>query len=160
MSYTSDIFFRTAELSDLREMQRLFIDTVTTICSQDYTKHQIRAWTSGVEDKKRWLDRFENQHVLLALKDHQITGFASIKEGNYIDMLFVHKDFQGQGIARELYRQLEEKAHELNSDYIESDVSITAKPFFEKMGFLVLAEQKVVRNGVELVNYRMRKELK
>jgi putative acetyltransferase len=72
-------------------------------------------------------------------------------------MLFVHKDFEGQGIAGRIYAQLEEKALELNSDYIDSNVSITAKPFFEKMGFRVLAEQNVIRNAVKIMNYRMRK---
>lgn len=154
-----DISFRTANASDLQEMQQLFVDTVTTICRKDYNDEQIQAWTSGVEDTQRWLERFDKQHVLLALKDEQITAFASIKDGNYIDMFFVHKDFHGQGIAGELYAQLEEKARELNSSYIDSDVSITAKPFFEKVGFIVLAEQKVERLGVKLVNYRMRKML-
>jgi len=74
-------------------------------------------------------------------------------------MLFVHKDFQGLGIAGKIYQQLESRAKELRSDQITADVSITAKAFFEKMGFAVVKEQKVGRQGVELVNYRMSKEL-
>ena len=156
---TIDLSFRQAHSSDLPEMQQLFVDTVTNVCKKDYNEKQIRAWTSGVKDTQRWLKRLDEQHVLLAIKDDQITGFGTIKDGSYIDMLFVHKDFQGQGIARKLYAQLEQKAAELNSDHIDSNVSITAKPFFERMGFIILAEQKVIRNAIELVNYRMRKEL-
>ncbi len=152
--------FRTAHTADLHEMQQLFVDTVTNVCSKDYTEEQIQVWTSGVADNRRWLDRFDEQFVLLATIDDQIVGFGTIKDANYIDMFFVHKDFQGMGVAREIYRRLEDKAHELKSDYITSDVSITAKPFFEKRGFVVVQEQKVERMGVELGNYGMRKKLK
>ncbi|HEY1009937.1 MAG: GNAT family N-acetyltransferase [Daejeonella sp.] len=155
----SKLSFRIARPADLQEMQYLFVDTVTNVCSEDYTEAQIQAWTSGVANTQRWLERFDEQYVLLAIINDQIAGFGTIKDGNYIDMFFVHTDFQRQGIAGKLYAQLEEKASELNSDYIDSDVSITAKPFFEKMGFNVLAKQSVERQGIELVNYRMRKEL-
>jgi putative acetyltransferase len=154
-----NIFFRTASTADLAEMQRLFVDTITTVCRKDYTQEQIGAWTSGIDNTQRWLDRFDEQHIMLAIIKDQITAFGTLKDGDYIDMFFVHKGFQRQGIAAKLYTRLEEKAIELHSDHIDSDVSITAKPFFEKMGFTVLKEQKVERLGIELVNYKMRKEL-
>ncbi len=159
MTVTNNLSFRTADPSDLPEMQQLFVDTITKVCRKDYTEEQIGAWTSGVANTRRWLERFDEQYVLLGLVNDQIAAFGTIKEGNYIDMFYVHKDFQRLGIAGKLYAHLEEKASELRSDYIESDVSITAKPFFEKVGFIVLAEQSVERKGIELVNYRMRKML-
>jgi len=148
-----------AQPTDLREMQQLFVDTVSIVCSKDYNEDQIQAWTSGTSNTQRWLDRFDEQYVLLAIIDDQIVGFGTIEDGNYIDMFFVHKDFQGLGIASGIYQQLEDKAKELGSEYITSDVSITAKPFFEKMDFKIVTEQKAERMGVELVNYRMRKKL-
>ena len=154
----SIIFLRTANALDLQEMQQLFVNTVTTICCKDYNNEQLKAWISGVKDTQRWLERLDEQFVLLATIDKQIVGFGSIRDENYLDMLYVHKDFQRQGIAGKIYTQLEEKAREVNSSYIDADVSITAKPFFESIGFTVLAEQKVERMGVELVNYRMRKD--
>jgi putative acetyltransferase len=154
-----NISFRIGTAQDLAEMQQLFVDTITTVCRKDYTHEQIVAWTSGITNTKRWLDRFDEQYVLLAIIKDQIAAFGTLKDGNYIDMFFVHKDFQRQGIAGRLYELLEDKAEELQSDLISADVSITAKPFFEKMGFLVEAEQKVERLGVELVNYKMVKKL-
>jgi putative acetyltransferase len=38
---------------------------------------------------------------------------------------------------------------------IYAEVSITAKPFFEKSGFRVVTQQTIVRNGVELINFKM-----
>lgn len=42
---------------------------------------------------------------------------------------------------------------------IEADVSITAKQFFERKGFEVVQQQTVVRQGVELTNFKMKKSL-
>ncbi|MNE47535.1 putative acyltransferase [compost metagenome] len=55
---------------------------------------------------------------------------------------------------------LELEAQKQHSKMITSDISITAKPFFEKKGFVAKAEQKNVRLNVELINYKMEKQLK
>ena len=40
-----------------------------------------------------------------------------------------------------------------------TEASITARPFFEALGFRVLAPQVVTCRGVEFVNYRMERVL-
>lgn len=42
---------------------------------------------------------------------------------------------------------------------LTTNASITARPFFERFGFVVLAEQHPVTRGVRLTNYRMEKRL-
>jgi putative acetyltransferase len=39
------------------------------------------------------------------------------------------------------------------------EASITARPFFETQGFLVLASQVVTCRGADFVNYRMERRL-
>lgn len=51
------------------------------------------------------------------------------------------------------------RANNSDIDRIFSEVSITAKPFFEKQRFIVLSEQTILRKGVELTNYKMEKRL-
>lgn len=69
---------------------------------------------------------------------NRIVGFATLKAGNYIDLFHVPKAYQLLGIARKLYISVQNKATELNQREITSDVSITAKPFFETLGFEVI----------------------
>lgn len=71
--------------------------------------------------------------------------------------LFVHKDFCHQGIATSLYKYLEAYARERGAKRLTSEVSITAKPFFEKQGFQVDEEQKRKANQMRLTNYKMSK---
>ncbi|WP_427872092.1 GNAT family N-acetyltransferase [Flavobacterium sp. MMS24-S5] len=152
--------FRNAAISDLNEMQQLYIETIQSVCKNDYNPEQIKAWTYGINNKERWLEVIEKQYVLLAVIENKIAGFATLKNGNYIDFFYIHKDFQRQGIADKLLAELELEAQKQHSKMITSDISITAKPFFEKKGFVAKAEQKNIRLNVELINYKMEKQLK
>ncbi len=40
-----------------------------------------------------------------------------------------------------------------------TEASITARPFFERQGFVMLQEQMVKRRGVEMINYHMIKNI-
>lgn len=73
----------------------------------------------------------------------------------YLDKLYVHKDFQRRGIATALVKELERCARKVGLFNFKTHASITAKPFFEKQGYTVEAENKVIRNGIALVNYKM-----
>ncbi len=84
--------------------------------------------------------------------DGKVVGFASIDRSGELDLLFVHKDFQGQGIATALCNKLEE-----DFDIITSYASITAKQFFENRGYFLEKKQEVERVGVKLINYKMKK---
>ena len=46
--------------------------------------------------------------------------------------MFVHKDFQGKGIATMLLEEIERYAITAGIMRITSEVSLTARPFFEK----------------------------
>ncbi|PIF32724.1 putative acetyltransferase [Flavobacterium sp. 9] len=151
--------FRIATISDLQEMQQLYIETIQSVCKNDYNSAQIEAWISGVKNINRWTEVIETQFVLLAIIQNQIVGFGTLKDGNYIDFFYIHKDFQRQGIADKILAELELEAQKQHSKIITSDISITAKPFFEKKGFVVKAQQKNIRLGVELINYKMEKHL-
>ena len=69
--------------------------------------------------------------------------------------LYVHKAYQHQGIASAICDELE---HYADQNVVETHASITARPFFESRGYMVIQEQGVVRKGVLLKNYRMEKQ--
>jgi putative acetyltransferase len=151
-----DIKIRRAELSDLQELQALFVDTIRATCSQDYNEDQIKAWTASIENTDRWNRLITNQYSIVAESEGVIVGLAALDDPEYLDFLYVHKDYQRQGIANKLFDDLKlESLHQGHYKLI-SDVSITAKPFFELKGFVVEKENKKDVDGIELVNYRMR----
>ena len=70
--------------------------------------------------------------------------------------MFVHKDYQGQGIASAV---CDEPEKAVNIKTITTHASITAKTFFERKGYKVVKEQHAVRDGIALKNYLMEKKL-
>lgn len=155
----SSIKIEIAEEKDLHSMQKLFTSTIESVCSADYTPAQIEVWTSSVENQERWQKMVEDQYVLLAKKGDKLLGFATLANGDYVDFFYVHKDHQGQGVAKLLYKKIEKEAMDKGASELSSDVSITARAFFERQGFYVVKEQKIEKKGVILTNFKMQKEL-
>lgn len=156
---SSKISIRLSKLSDLNEMQKMFVDTITTICKNDYSPEQIKVWTSSSENTQRWTDKLTSQYFLVADLDNKIVGYASLENSNYLDILYVHKDHQRKGIADKLYAEIEKEAIKRKTTILNSDVSKTARPFFEKKGFKTIAPQTNIIKDVEIINYKMTKTL-
>ena len=93
-------------------------------------------------------------------KDHVhyiIVGFAEFEPNGHIDCFYVHHEFQGKGVGSALMATIEANAATNKIHRIYSEVSITAKPFFESKGFQVVKQQKVNIRGCELTNFVMEK---
>lgn len=149
------ITLRSALSSDLPVILQLFRETVATICLEDYSPDQIRVWVARGSDLTRWKAKLDKQHVLVAEIDEVLVGFGSLEGNCYIDLMYVHKDRQGKGIASALLTALEQEALRHGVKTITSDVSKTARPFFERKGYRVITENTHVIDGTPVSNYRM-----
>lgn len=154
------ILIRELKEIDIPECIVLFQNTIHAVNAKDYSPIQLDAWAPKVKPEitPRWQTLSENISYV-AESNNQIVGFGDLTMQGYLDRLFVHKDFQGQGIAAAIVKKLEERANELNLKEINTAASITAKPFFERSGFVVMKEQEVEIHGVKLTNFVMRKLL-
>jgi putative acetyltransferase len=151
---------RTATLSDIPELKELYQNTVLTVNRKDYSTAEIEDWASCGDDIAHLQRSFTEQYYVVAENKRQdIVGFASINDEGYMHTLFVHKDFQHQGVATLLYQYLEAYAQNKGVKKITSEVSITAKSFFEKQGFRVDQEQRRKANKLCLTNYKMSKSI-
>ncbi len=151
------ITIRSSRPGDLAEVQRMFAETVSTVCKDDYSEEQILAWVSSIENTRRWMEKLTSQYFLIADYENRIVGFASLEDHDCIDLLYVHKDFQRQGIADRLYSDIEKEAIKRGVNLLTSVVSITARPFFQKKGFETVKKQTNVIHGVEFTNFKMMK---
>lgn len=156
----NNVLIRHAKQADLPEMKKLFVETIETVCRNDYSPEQIAAWTSSIENTKRWTDKLMRQYFLIAETGNKIVGYTSLENHDYLDFLYVHKDYQRQGIANTLFTEIEAEAIKRGATRLTSDVSLTARAFFEHKGFSILKEQKNNIKGIEIINYKMIKRLK
>ena len=118
----------------------LFYETVHSVNAGDYSESQLEAWAPKDNDYSHLKTALEKNWTLVAIEDGVIIGFADIEDTGYLDHLFVHRDYQGKGVATALCNEIEEKG---NFNEIETHASITAFPFFEKRGYKVVREQIV-----------------
>ena len=153
------ITIRQATSDDLAEITQLFKQTVESVNAKDYSAEQISVWKSGALRTEKWLNKIAGQYFLLAEINNNIAGFGSIADDGYLDFMYVSKDHQGMGVASKIYEELQSFAKRNGFEKIVSDVSITAKTFFERRGFQVVQEQQVTIDGVLLTNYKMQKRL-
>ena len=142
---------RAYQSSDCGEMAALFYETVHTINAADYTTEQLRAWATGEVDLAAWDRSFQEHDTVVAVEDGIIVGFGDMDASGYLDRLYVHRAYQGQGIASAICDRLEGRI----PGKIVTHASLTARPFFEKRGYRVVREQQVERRGAWLTNYVM-----
>lgn len=156
-----DFYIREYQPGDETAIWQLFYDTVHHINCKDYAQEQLDVWAPLTPDLTGWKNSLSKNHsfVAVSVESNQIIGFADLEENGCLNRGYVHKDYQGQGIGKALLFARETKAKELGIKQLYSDVSITAKPFFEKCGYVALKEQTKVIKGVSFMNYYMVKEV-
>lgn len=140
--------------TDCRELSTLFYNTVHSVNAKDYTSEQLDVWATGNVDLEAWNSSFLEHYTVVAVNGDLIVGFGDIDKTGYLDRLYVHKDFQRNGIATSICDSLEQAV----IGTIVVHASITAKPFFEKRGYVVVKEQQVERQGFLLTNFVMKKQ--
>ena len=138
--------------ADLDEVAKLFYNTVHTVNAADYTPTQLDAWAPKAMDTSKWAVSLARNSAFVAVEDG-IIGFGDITADGYLDRLYVRADSIGKGVGKALCRRLESA---VGGD-ITTHASITARPFFEKMGYFVVKKQQVERSGVLLTNFIMKK---
>lgn len=155
-SYT----FRSVGMEDIPELRGLFRSTVLAVNSRDYTSEEVMDWASCGDDTSHWERLLAGLHFIAALDGAgRIIGFTSIRSDGYLHSMFVHKDWQRKGVASALLSEIEKYGRAHHIIEFTSEVSITARPFFEKHGYIVEKEQKRQASRLCLTNYVMRKVL-
>ena len=145
---------------DIPEMRELFRTTVLTVNSKDYTKEEVADWASCGDSIEHWKELLAKNDYIGAIDGQgKIVGFSSMNAEGYLHSMFVHKDWQGKGVATLLLSEVEKMACGYGVRKISVEVSITARPFFEKHGYKVVKEQKAKANRLWLTNYVMEKTL-
>jgi len=154
----TNLGIRRLAAQDIPEMRKLFRATVLTVNSKDYTKEEVEDWASCGDSVEHWKELLAKNDYIGALDGQGgIVGFSSMNAEGYLHSMFVHKDWQGKGVATLLLSEVEKIARRSGVHKISVEVSVTARPFFEKHGYKVVKEQKAKANRLYLTNYVMEK---
>jgi putative acetyltransferase len=150
---------REYKASDLEEVVALFGRSVREIAARDYSPTQVSAWAPQVPDRQVWSKRLSEGATFVCECEDQIVGFARIVETGHLDLLYVHPEFQRQGVARALCERALAWAKSRGIPRLTSDASVTACPFFERIGFRVVKPHDVEFQGVSFQNFHMERDI-
>lgn len=153
------IKIRLFEAQDAEQIARLFHETIREVNIRDYSNNQVRAWAPDDIHFRNWVEVCSNRFTYVADDAGVIAGFGELEPNGHIDCFYCHKNYQRCGVGSQIYRAIEAKAVELSVQRLFTEASITAKPFFQRMGFSVVKEQQVTRRGETFINYAMEKFL-
>jgi putative acetyltransferase len=145
--------------SDCEALAEIFTRAVRQIARRDYSPAQIAAWAPETRDMGEFAVRRSTKPTFVAEYDGQVAGFTDLDGEGHIDMFYVSPSFQRRGVGSAMLRFVTARAQTERCKRLHSEVSITARPVFERHGFKVLAYQTVETNGQSLGNYRMEKLL-
>lgn len=137
----------------------IFESSVTELTGDDYTEAQQEAWIAAIEDDDAFGHRLSSQLTLLATLGESVVGFASLRDNEVIDMLYVHPAAVRQGVGSTLCDALEKLAAARGAQTLIADVSDTAHRFFVRRGYEDWRRNSVPLGDEWLGNTTMRKTL-
>lgn len=155
-----EISVRNYHPEDVQALATIYYNTIHRINIQHYTKEQVDEWApiSSLETEG-WATKFSRTKPIVAVVEDEIVGFAEFESNGHIDCFFSHHDWIGKGVGSTLMKEILQRAKNYSMHHIFSEVSITARPFFEKNGFKVIAEHISIRNGIERKGFKMERKI-
>ena len=137
----SDLVIRKAIHSDALSIHAAHMKSIQEVCSSDHSIEEISAWGNRPFNKEQRIHAINNHFVYVVELENKIEGFLhfSILENrkeSYVFGLYLTKEVNGIGIGKELVNIMfdELKRNEIQNINLHS--SITAHPFYLKLGFI------------------------
>jgi len=155
----SEVTLRPYVPADARRCVEIFRSSIEELAAEGYDADQREAWASAADDEEKFAARLAGALTLIAVIEGAAAGFASLKGGDVIDMLYVDPEFTGRGAGRALVDALTKLAAARGAKRLTAEASECAKPLFERLGFTA-EKRNLVRVGDEWVaNTTMTKSL-
>lgn len=137
----------------------IFRASIAELTGEDYNEAQQEAWASAADDEEEFIKRLVGQLTLVSMLNGSPIAFASLREPDEIDMLYVHPAVVGQGVAAQLLDALEKLAALRGATRLTTQASDTARDFFARRGFVAQQRNTRAHGGEWLVNTTMEKAL-
>ncbi|PYL87754.1 MAG: hypothetical protein DMF17_01430, partial [Verrucomicrobia bacterium] len=150
---------RPFEATDLPSVMEIYTTSIHSLAAPYYSPDQIAAWAPVPPDAARWQERLSKLHTIVAERDGVLAGFVSYTNEGYLDFVFTHPTFARRGVATGLYHCAESAMRALGVPRVTTHASLAARPFFDRHGFQLDAEDCVECRGAYLLRFAMHKQL-
>lgn len=131
---------RRFEHRDAKAVSELIVITLRTTNIKDYSSEYIENDVKVLQPQNI-LDRAVWTHFYVVCDEKRIVGCGAIgpywgkEDESSLFTIFVLPDYQGKGVGRRIMETLEKDEFFLRAKRVEIPASITATPFYLKMGY-------------------------
>ena len=125
---------------DAQAVAELIVTTIRISNARDYPAELMEELVK-TETPEHVLQRASWTHFYVAEEAGKIIGCGAIgpywgkKDESSLFTIFVHPEYQGEGIGKRIVETLEQDEYALRAKRIEIPASITGLPFYQKMGY-------------------------
>ena len=127
------IEIRKATDADVVPLSGLIRHTIRVSNSKDYDQQSIDMLCS-IFEPEQVAKRIENEHILLCFSGVNLIGTAGLRR-DYLRSLFIEPTYQRQGLGKVLVANIEEIARQNAIPEILVESSVTARQFYEILGY-------------------------
>jgi predicted GNAT family N-acyltransferase len=124
--------------------------------SIDYSEEGNRFFYEWIKPSKIAERQLKEINLWVAFIDSKLVGMIEIRDNKYISLLFVYKEYQGQGIAKKLFdkslKEIIRRDPKLDKFYVHA--SPYSIPIYKKMGFTETGNIQV-ENGIKYLPMEM-----
>ena len=134
------MIIRKIKTNDAKEVSDLIAITLRTTNRKDYSDEYIENCIRYLQPENI-IDHAGWQHFYVVEDNNKIIGCGSIgpywgkEDESSLFTIFVLPEYQGKGIGRKIIDTLEQDEYFLRAKRVEIPASITATPFYLKMGY-------------------------
>jgi putative acetyltransferase len=137
--YDMEIFIRRAKHQDADGIIKAHISSIRNICRKDYSSEQINAWAGRKFRADLWCQTIDRDYVWVIDDGSAILGFGhfavmSEEVGEVMGLYFTEQAL-GQGLGKKMFQEMLSIARSNNLKKIILHATITAKTFYEQLGF-------------------------
>jgi putative acetyltransferase len=155
------IVVRAGVLGDGQALSDIYAASVRGLGARDYRPEQIDAWAGLTPTADNLNARLSDGRLRLIAVDREDRplGFLDMDTDGHIDLLYVAPDAAGRGCARALLEHAEAHARAAGVARLYAEASETARPVFERLGFLKTVRRDFEVAGVPIHNWAVEKAL-
>lgn len=145
--------------TDAESLAAVYRDAARNLGRQGYTDAQTRVWALHPEDLEQFRAALSAGRTICAVVDGSPVAFGQLHPADHLAYLYCHSAHARRGYASTILANLEAHAVANRVSTLQVEASGVARPFFARLGYRVIEEERPVRHGLEFPRFKMKKEL-
>lgn len=151
---------RRAKHEDAVGIIHAHVTSIRHLCAKDYTPEQIEAWAGRKFRADSWRQTIDRDFVWVIEGEEKILGFGhlalmDVETGEVMGLYFIPPAV-GKGLGKKMFTEMLSVCHVNNLKKITLHATVTAKSFYESLGFYQSASDDTIEmRGVAIPCFPM-----